>query len=57
MDAGPVLQENVSTTNIKAFLSLKYSQMDELTGVEDDVQIGGANQLSGNSKLDKVGSI
>ena len=54
MDAGPVLQENVSTTLGKALSQLECSQVDELAGVEDDLQVGGANKYSGSGKFDQV---
>ena len=43
MDAGPVLQENVSTTFIVLVHQLKCCQVDGLAGAEDDLQIGVAN--------------
>ena len=43
MDAGPVIQENVSKTLNKALSQLICSQVDELAGVEDDLQVGVAN--------------
>ena len=54
MDAGPVLQENVSTINIVLVHRLECSQVDELAGVEDDLQVGGANKHSGSGKFDQV---
>ena len=54
MDAGPVLQQNVSTTFRGLGHQQKCSQVDGLTGVEDDLQVGVANQHSGSSRFDKV---
>ena len=58
MDSGSVLQKNVSNvSNGSAILSkllyqLKCNQEDKLVGVEDDLQVGVANQYSGSCKLD-----
>ena len=58
MDARSILQENVSNiSNCSAILSklihqLKCNQEDKLAGVEDDLQVGIANQYSGSCKLD-----
>ena len=54
MDAGPVLQENVSTIFIVRVDQLECSQMDELAGVEDDLRVAIANNHSGSSKFDQV---
>ena len=43
MDAGAVLQKNVSTALSQILSSLECNQVDELAGVEDDLQIGVAN--------------
>ena len=56
MDAGPVLQENVLTAFIELIHQLECSQMDELAGVEDDLQVGVANKHSGSSTFDQVDS-
>ena len=57
MDAGPVLQENVLSPFIVLRLQLECRQVDELAGVEDDLQVGIANKYSGSGKFDKVNSI
>ena len=54
MDAGPVLQENVLTTFIVLIHQLESSQVDELAGVEDDLQFGVANKYEGSSRFDKI---
>ena len=43
MDAGSVLQEDVLTALSKALSQLECHQVDELAGVEDDLQIGVEN--------------
>ena len=49
MDAGPVLQENVSKTIRGLEHQLEDSQGNELAGVEDDLQVGVANKHSWSS--------
>ena len=44
MDAGPILQENVSAAFTVLVHQLGCSQVDELAGVEDDLQVGVANK-------------
>ena len=56
MDARSVLQENVSTALIVLVHQLECSQVDELAGVEDDLQVGVANKHEGNSTFDQVDS-
>ena len=50
MDAGSVLQKDVSTALKKAITQLECSQVDELAGGEDDLQLGMANKHSGLTK-------
>ena len=58
MDAGPVIQENVSNVSNSSAIFRKlihkseYSQEDELASAEDDMQVGVANQHSGSSRFD-----
>ena len=57
MDAGSILQENVSTTLFNAFSQLECCQVDELACIEDDLQVVVANQDSGSCRFDKVCAI
>ena len=43
MDAGPVLQKDVSTALSKILIPLECGYMDEFVGVEDDLQVGVEN--------------
>ena len=54
MDARSVLQENVSTTLSKASSQFECRQVDELAGVEDDLQIGVESKHKGSSRFDQV---
>ena len=56
MDAGPILQSNASKTFIALVHQLELSQVDELAGVEDDLQVGIANKYSGRSRFNQVSS-
>ena len=54
MDAGPVLQENVSNTCREILFPLKCSPMHGLADVENDLQNGVAYQHEGSSRFDIV---
>ena len=53
MDALPLLQENVLKPFGGRGHQLECGQVDELIGVEDDLQVGVADKHSGSSKLDQ----
>ena len=54
MDARPVLQEDVCKTFRGLGHQLKCIQVDELAGVEDDLQVGVANKHLGSGKFNKI---